>query len=276
MSHTIDELRRTLDEHSAAPPLTGSMRADVERRIRRVRRRRAAIGTTFAVAAVAVAVGVAMPGMTHTPTPSTSGNVHPGPAAAVQPFFAQFTNGGKLTASSRFDAAVRHSTTTTFVVKSLDTYVMTHCSANLPRNVSVWVGVNGQNLGFGDCDGGFTSRNIWAAAGAHLGDRVSLTLRLTTDMDPNTRTLPATRHLGHLWVGVAAYTPVPRSDYPFPPRPAHLQHLNVGGGVVVADQAHNHPVDAVVRRSTDFDVSMIAPGSVTVYCNGKPWQTFSA
>lgn len=88
---------------------------------------------------------------------------------------------------------------------------------------------------------------------------------------------PFTGHLPASRVGVAVYAPVPRADFPLPPRPARrapLQSVVVGGGADLAATGlrANGTTTLVVPWSAgglDVSLSAVAPGELRVRVDGR-------
>ena len=218
MSISLDQLRSALTEHAdATGPTVPDRLGGVRRLVAARRRRRAAITTGALVVMLVATAGVGLQARrSATPAPPAA---NPNPVVNGLP---EYDAGGRQIGSA--EVAVQLGTDPLFVATptSYDLQFTATCTSAGEGTTYVVV-VNGHS-GLGSSCGAddITSNGsglvgaaeTWAPLGIHVGQPVRIGVRVT-HRDPSAR--------ADATISVALYQRIPRSAYPYPKPPAHVQ-----------------------------------------------------
>jgi len=236
---TEREVRAVFDDAVSAVPLRLGRLAEVDGRVRRVRRRRSAAGASM-VALGLVASAVLVGHRAGSP---------PAPTAASGPSIPTYRSGGRLVASVVSHDA--NGVALTFTPTSLDLQLFSGCASSRSSSESptgsartssrsgadettVQITVNGAPLGGGGCDAvpALTSLasgmrpESWAALGVRVGQPMTVGYSAVPGKHPNATT----------WA-MAVYQDVPVESYVFPPAPAPLPTVDPAGSMAHPETA---------------------------------------
>lgn len=262
MNHTIEDLQRTLESHSRELPLSEPRTVAVHRRIRRIRRQRLAAGAS-AVVAVAVVGALTVQAATHSADQVGSRSLP------------EYADGGRLIGTLSLDAGHAPWAATTTVVPTGRSLILAQVACTGPGahegSVFVAYSVNGKNAGGGSCGSG-SSTNL--SPSLTPGQPATVRIWLTSDLGG--AVLPLADDQGraakgtHVRIGI--YSPVPRSEYVFPPRPAHLESLGdfASRGTVLAQEGSGLRSTTVgVSGGLRLEIDAVEPGVVSAELDGK-------
>lgn len=265
MSRTIDDLRRTLETHSRELPLSEPRAVAVHRRIRRIRRQRISAGTA-ALVAVSL-VGTLVVHATTRPVEQSGATAFP-----------QYAYGGRLVATLTLPASPNSLEGAVSFVPPSSTVIVAQLGCTPPpkdANVFVNFAFDGKAAGRQPCGRSGTSMT----PGITPGRPTRFSAWLSTGPAPSASDNEARLSIYHVVeVRLGIYTPVPRSEYVFPPRPAHLESLAEFGnpGTVVAPRGTaTEPTTVGVSTGLRLEIDAVEPGVVTVELNGTPVATAS-
>jgi hypothetical protein len=258
---TLDDLRETLESHSRELPLSQPRTIGVHRRIRRIHRQRVTAGAS---ALIAVAVVGALSVHVATRSPAQTGSEG----------LPEYADGGRLIGALSLDASKSTAASTT-IVPSAGTLIVgvDSCAGHSTAAGKVFVeyAVNGKDVGGATCGSkDYSTMRL----GLTPGQPVAVQVMLTSALGPKPGALSAEQlaALSTVRVRVGLYTPVPRSQYVFPARPAHLESLprmNPDGDIVVAGADGPSEMNNVdLSEGLHLDSQTIAPGVVTITVAG--------
>jgi hypothetical protein len=298
MAHTDADLRALLADRAAVLPDGAgdslvSRVAAVDRRVRAMRRRRAASASLGVVVLLLVA-GLSGLFNDHdqqktSPVPAYEQKVGGG-------LLPRYNGGGEATAYTTFRTDDKREATFTFTPTSWDIRIGLSCDKNMPLTQMVTLEINGKPFMSGNCSPGFSdagtsygdARAQDNEYGLRPGEQATMSVRIVHDEANTVRSFivgpdaqPVYRGvMDNYRVAAAVYSPMPLADYPFPPRPLKLASLDEGGissgrllGTVdarsVGPNGHGQVTTRLTAKGVQVDPYAVAPGTVTVTIDGK-------
>jgi hypothetical protein len=292
MARTDTDLRELFAERTNAVPAHSTVArvAAVDRRVRVIRRRRAAGASLGVVVVLLVLTGLS--------SVFRDGHDQTGPVPAYEQkvghgMLPRYSDGGEVAAYTTFRTNDKRDATFTFTPTSLGFLVSIDCDRELPKSRMVNVEINGKPFMSGSCGTGVSTdgpsygdeQARAESLGVHLGEPATVRAYVT-EFAPGAKqpdNPPVYRGaLADYRVGVAVYSPMPLADFPLPPRPHRLASLDddvasFGAGRLlgkvdarsVGPNGHGEVVTPLTREGIRVEMYVVAPGAVTVTVNGQ-------
>ncbi len=297
MPLTDNDLRSVLIDRSSTAPTTPDVQrlTAVQGRVRAIRQRRAAGAGGLAVLLVA-ALAVA-PSLLDRPT-QQSMEVPAHDQTVVGGLFPRFDSGRKFAAHTVFETDEAREKSFAFTPESLDFGFVLLCRPALPERYLLAFSVDGESFGAMSCNAGGGSMATYPVeqltqARFRPGSPVTITVRVVAPKkdDPVSQQPTYTGPLPTMRVSLAVYTPVPRDQYPLPPRPPALESLDevASGNAGLAPGRRLGTVDSrqlgangngsvvleLPRHGAEVIATSVAPGTLQIDVNGVAIENIS-
>jgi hypothetical protein len=293
MALTDIDLRELFAERTATTPADSAVArvGAVGRRVRVIRRRRAAGVSLGVVVLLMVVTGISAlfrgPQDQAAPVPAYQQKVSGG-------LLPRYNAGGEATAYTTFSTDDKRDATFTFTPTSLRFFVGIKCDKVLPESHIVSVEINAKEMFSGSCNSklfaagpAYGKEQAWAKElGVQLGVPATVKVRIaqvTYGHNAGTEKQPVYRGaMADYRVGVGVYSPIAIDDYPLPPRPHKLASLDQGptfGKGRVLGTVDSRSVGAngegavsatVTPEGFHTEICTVAPGAVSVTVAGVP------